>query len=237
MRRLIVGLAALVILFGTAQVHASFWGPSPYLQFPDSPFSGQTFGYFHLEDFEDGLLNTPGVSASAGAPQAPGAFTDSVDADDGLIDGLGIAGRSFYSGFVGQNTPISITFTFEEAILGTLPTHVGIVWTDVGWGSHPTAAKSGDVTFVAADQNNVPFGQIGPVHLGDGDDKGGTAEDRFFGATWAGGIKSFTISMDSGDWETDHLQYGGAVVPEPSTLAIWSLLGLCGFGLYRRRKA
>jgi hypothetical protein len=34
----------------------------------------------------------------------------------------------------------------------------------------------------------------------------------------------------------DNLTFTAATVPEPSTLAIWSLLGLCGFGLSRRRK-
>jgi len=36
-------------------------GPTPYLSFSDSPFSGGSFSWFYLEDFEDRLL-TPGVS-------------------------------------------------------------------------------------------------------------------------------------------------------------------------------
>lgn len=45
---------------------ATFYGPTPYLSFRDSPFSGTNFSYFYLEDFEDGLLNTPGVNVTTG---------------------------------------------------------------------------------------------------------------------------------------------------------------------------
>jgi len=66
--------------------------------------------------------------------------------------------------------------------------------------------------------------------LGDGSAAGGTAEDRFFGAINAGGIQSFQISMgNSTDWEVDHLQFGLAAVPEPSTwlLAMAGVIGMC----------
>jgi hypothetical protein len=38
-------------------------GPSAYSSFADSPFAGGSFSFFHLETFEDHLLNAPGVSA------------------------------------------------------------------------------------------------------------------------------------------------------------------------------
>ena len=37
----------------------TYLGPSAYLQASDSPFSGGSFAYFHLEDFEDNALNSP----------------------------------------------------------------------------------------------------------------------------------------------------------------------------------
>ena len=37
-----------------------------YLSNADSPFRNLNSTYFHLENFEDHLLNTPGVTASAG---------------------------------------------------------------------------------------------------------------------------------------------------------------------------
>src|SRR5690349_19688285 len=93
------GLIAIGLLASSA-IAGSTSGPKPYTSFNDSDLNGVDFsgGYFHLEDFEDEQLNVPGVTASAGAPFAPGSITDSVDADDGTIDGSGTAGFSFFSG-------------------------------------------------------------------------------------------------------------------------------------------
>src|SRR5262245_58046922 len=124
-------LAATVgIVLASTSAKADFLGPTPYLSFADSPFNGGSFSSFFLEDFEDGALNTPGVTASAGwSVLGPGAFTDSVDGDDGAIDGSGTRGHSFFS----NSTQSTLTFTFNAAALGgALPTAVGIVWTDVG---------------------------------------------------------------------------------------------------------
>lgn len=59
-----------------------------------------SFGYFHFETVEDQLLDVPGISASAGGVTSVvfgPSIHDSVDADDGVIDGSGLAGDSFYS--------------------------------------------------------------------------------------------------------------------------------------------
>jgi hypothetical protein len=171
-----------------------FLGPCPYLSFADSPFHGAECTYFHLEDFEDSLLNVPGVTASAGAPTGPGGFTDSVDGDDGAIDGSGTSGHSFFS------SPGSdgVTFTFSTNALGALPTFAGIVWTD----------GAGDTSFEAFDQNGTSLGTNGPVTIADGSIVGETAEDRFFGVVSAAGISAIKISNTSGGIEIDHLQYG-----------------------------
>jgi hypothetical protein len=180
-------------------------GPSPYFSASDSPFAGLSFAYFHLENFEDGALNTPGVTANAGNVLSPGVQTDSVDADDGLINGSGSAGRSLFSG--GQTQVF--TFTFNAAVLGQLPTHVGVVWTDVG-ASTPVQGF-GEVTFEAFNAADVSLGVVGPVSVGDGSPNGATAEDRFFGVVHAAGVRRINIRMAaSTDWEIDHLQYGFA---------------------------
>jgi hypothetical protein len=233
---LIVGAAAvcaLSLLSGAASA-AVFHGPTPYLSFADSPFGSGAFSYFHLENFEGGALNTPGVSTSPGwVVLSPGPQTDSVDSDDGAIDGSGSAGRSLLSG----GTQTSLTFIFAAAALGQLPTHAGIVWTDVGAVSSGRPGF-GDVMFSALDAIGNPLGGIGPILLGDGAVTGGTAEDRFFGVFSAGGISQFTISMsNSVDWEVDHLQYGlqATRVSEPGSLALL-MSGLAGMLTIRRKR-
>lgn len=205
-------IACVVMAAACTCTQASIIGPSSYTSSADSPFFNAGLATFSLEDFEDGLLNTPGVSASAGTPLAFGALRDSVDADDAVIDGSGSAGTSWYS-----NGLRSVSFTFDESVLGALPTHAGIVWTDVGFTD--TLFCIGDVVFEAFDQNGISLGSIGPVTLGDGQADGGSAEDRFFGAVNLGGISSITLSMpQSGDWEMDHLQFGS--VPSPGAVAL-----------------
>jgi len=164
--------------------------PTVYVKRADGPFADLDFtgGYFHHEDFEDGALNAPGVAASAGRISPPGPFTDSVDEDDGVIDGSGRGGHSWVS--PDGQTPV--TFFFSEP----LPTHAGIVWTD---GIDPVTVrvegKSDSMTSTGthADDN---FG-------------GGTGEDRFYGFVDPLGIESITVIGGFGQgWEIDHLQYG-----------------------------
>ncbi|MCB1282454.1 MAG: hypothetical protein KDB18_13110, partial [Salinibacterium sp.] len=106
----------MVAAFAGAAFGQTFLGPSPYLSLADSPWVG--FDGFAFEDFEDGLFNLPGASASAGNPFAPGSSTDSVDGDDGSIDGSGTAGRSFFSG----SGAAGITFTLDADDIGFVPT-------------------------------------------------------------------------------------------------------------------
>jgi hypothetical protein len=229
---LLVPLAVVATALCTSDAKSqTFLGPSPYASFADSPFNSVGFSYFHLEDFEDGSLNTPGVTANAGAVVAPGGSTDSVDGDDGAIDGSGTSGHSFLN-----STSNSITFTFNAATLGSLPTHAGLVWTDVG-NSSPNIGFD-NVTFTATGSGGVNLGSIGPFLLGDGLVTGATAEDRFFGIVFSGGIESITISMtNSQDWEIDHLQYGAAAtVPEPGVLSCLVPATIAGLFIRKRSK-
>lgn len=220
-RSLRVSLVALLAVFGLAAgLRAqTLIGPTPYLSFNDSPFKTLStnggFTYFYLETFEDGLLNTPGVSAVGGAPYGPGGLTDSVDGDDGTIDGSGTNGHSF------AYLASSVTFTFNAATLGSLPTHVGIVWTD-----------GPDPIFEAFDASGASLGTLTGT-FADGSFTGTTAEDRFFGVTNAGGISKISITASS--WEVDHLQYGLAAIPEAATYAALAGVAALGIAAGRRR--
>lgn len=217
-------LSIALAIAGISAVHAQVTidngqgtGPTPYLQTSDSPWLSQIgSANFYLEDFEDGLLNTPGVSSSGAGVIGPGGLTDSVDGDDGSVDGSGSTGRSFLrtSGATG------ITFSFNQAVLGSLPQRAGIVWTD----------GLGLITFEAFDGSEFLLGTITGNHAGS-EVNGQTAEDRFYGWEYAGGIGSIKIKNVTGGIEVDHLQYGA--VPEPATMIA---LGLGLAGIMRKRK-
>lgn len=199
-----IGLVSLLLAFAATPAAAQLIGPTPYLGAADSPFDGMRFSYFHIDDMEDGLLNTPGVMASVGAPYGPTGITDSVDEDDGAIDGSGTGGYSFFS----SDGLGGIRFTFDAVALGRYPTHVGIVWTD----------GTDDIEFEAFDASDMSLGTRTGTHA-DADFNGGTDEDRFYGIVHAGGVKSIVIrnSVPGGGAgiEVDHLQYGAMVeLPE-----------------------
>ena len=118
---------------------------------------------------------------------------DSVDADDGAIDGSGLAGDDWFSGC----GSCGVTFHFDDGALGDLPTYAGMVWTD----------GAGTITFEAFDENGVSLGKIFGNDA-DGSFNGETAEDRFFGVFNSGGISAIKLSNASGGIELDHVQYG-----------------------------
>ena len=203
------GAALLLLATIDVAVAQTFIGPTPYLSRNDSPFAASILsGNTYLETFESGALTTPGVSISAGTVIGPSGITDSVDADDGAIDGSGTGGHSLFSG----SGATGITFTFDPVVLGHLPTQVGIVWTD----------GAGTTLFEAFGPGGVPLGSIGPSAIADGSISGTTAEDNFFGVINAGGIESIRISNTAGGIEVDHLQYGifGLAPPVASVVAV-----------------
>lgn len=227
-------LAALVVasLVGGVASQASAqvveYGPSEYFQFSDSPFSG--LNNMTLEDFEDGLLNVPGVTASTGSIVNPGAITDSVDGDDGVLDGSGTGGHSWFgSGTAG------FSFTFDNPV-----THAGIVWTD--------GLTVNKINFQAFDALDQMIAEIVLDNHGGGGFAGDTTEDRFFGVSSPDGIKRIFINnvqpsqggASGGGIEVDHLQFGtpdddrpDIEIPEPTSAM---LLGLGGIALLRRRR-
>lgn len=199
-----------------------YLGPIPYLSAADSPFdlgSG-----FCLEDFEDGLFDVPGASGD-GTVLDPGGLTDSVDADDGTIDGFGTLGHSYFGG----SGPAGITITFDPVALGgSLPTAAGMVWTDGG----------GTISFEAFDADGVSLGVYGPFDHADASNSGTTGEDRFYGVTNAGGISAIKLTNTSGGIEVDHVQYDGGcagtatttttTTPTSSTTTSTTLAGCAG---------
>lgn len=221
--------AALVWAATCGPAAAGFMGPYPYLGFGDSPFVSTPLAWFHLENFEDGALNTPGVTLDNGVITGNTPTSDSVDEDDGFLDGLGSAGWSLTSA-ADEDGVNSFMFRFQPAVLGTYPTHVGIVFTD--------GAPNGFFTFEPFDQNGASLGSLN-AFVGDDSFNGTTAEDTFFGAVHAEGISRMFIT-DNGnsfDVELDHLQYGSPV-PEPSPLffALAAACGAAAVGLARRRR-
>lgn len=195
---------------------AIFWGPTLYLSSSDIPAGFYLGGTpLLLDNLEDGSLDAS-ISASDGSVYGPTGIADSVDADDGNIDGYGTAGRSWFSG--------TVTFTYAGS--GPLPTAFGVVWTD----------GSGTITFSATDALGQSLGSQSFTGIPDNTFGGTTGDDRFFGVQFAGGIKSITIGTGGGI-EVDHIQYGQMVssVPEPSSALMLSL-GLLGLIRYRRER-
>lgn len=184
--------------------------PSPYLDAVDSPFCALAFpSYFHRATFEGDAGLPLGVTSAFGEPfPTPGTHasnTDSVDGDDGYPDGgapdSGSAHpcfmcRSFFNGSGAQG----VDFTFDEAVLGALPTHAGLVWTD--------GAGNVTVAFTAYGADGGVIDTQVVTGIGDPANTGATAEDRFFGAVYPSGIKRITLKHTSGGIEIDHLQFG-----------------------------
>jgi hypothetical protein len=227
---LTVGFAVLVVLVGrvvtSTSSAATLFGPTPYLSEADSPFD-LSQPSFWLEDFEDGLLNTPGVTHINGAVRGPSGLTDSVDGDTGAIDGNGNDAHSFLV----RPGSLGVTFLFDAQALSGLPMYVGIVSTD-GHGLDGNPANT--VEFF--DENGLSIATLDdPIQ---NQDVNTTDDDRFLGIFHSGGISKIRVSnLGTGNrgLEVDHLQYG-APVPEPSTLVLLSMgtLALLAYAWRRR---
>lgn len=182
-------MPSVLLLWSTAAAGATFFGPVPYRAASDTP-AGFATGPSCIEDFEDGEADPRLLFPLPGSIIGPGGLTDSVDADDGVIDGSGTFGHSFF-----RSPPAEIAFAEP------LPTFAGLVWTDGGAGTA--------VSFEAFGADGASLGVIGPFTLGDASNTGDTAEDRFFGVREAAGISALRITHSSGGLELDHIQFSG----------------------------
>ncbi len=215
------GLCAVVMAgLAAASSAQTFIGPSDsaYLSRADSPWDTFAPG-FTLLTFEDTQALPIGVGAN-GTVGHFGGLTDSVDADDGLIDGSGVSnGFLAHSMFSGDGAS-GITITFDKVLLSELPQRVGLAWTD-GFGT---------ITFEAFDADGNSLGTTSGQHSDDGFGST-TGEDRFYGIEFAGGVSKVNIRNSSGGIEIDHIQYGP--VPAPGAVTV---IGLAGLVAGRRRR-
>lgn len=198
----------------------TFYGPTPYLQASDSPFFGMSG--WQLEDAEDMSYDIPHstIDFIAWSSAFGTSLIDSVDKDDGEINGVGNAGPLGPGDAFWSSGAITVTFGLNGV---PLPTHAGLVWTDGG----------GLITFEAFGPDDVSLGTTTGEHA-DGDFFGGTAEDRFYGVSYSGGIKKIRISNPNGGIEVDHIQV--AAVPEPTSMVGMAIAGV-GMLARRRRRA
>ena len=219
-------------------VAATLLGPTPYAGPSDSPFDLSNLGTdVFLEDFEDGLVNTPGVITSGLHAVGPVVlFVDdetraenpsfllgnSVDADDGQVDGVDRGGHFLIeTSLCALACSSFIRFEFDEEALGFLPTGVGLVWTAAMDGRFPPLA-----TLSGFDLNDIAVGSVDSTRVYE---RGGsvTLDDQFLGIIHAPGIRTvkFTVVADTdGHIAIDHLQYGLVLIPEPRSIR----LGLFG---------
>lgn len=212
----LVGVALLVA--GPAIAQTTYYGPLPYTSSADVPAGMYAGSPTFIEDFEDGtldggILSTPMLMA--GGARLGSSFgeagIDSVDADDGLINGASSDG----GGNFGESwwVPMgSVRYTFTTPV-----TAAGVVWTD----------GDGDLSFEAFGPGGVSLGVHGPFSgIPDGNFLGGTAEDTFFGVTDPGGIVEIVLSSSVLlGLESDHVQYGVAAAPAAPipTASEWAL--------------
>ena len=181
-----LSLLAASSILTPASIAQTFLGPDPYLSEADKP-AGFLMGSHVVETFEDLSLDY-GLTVNIGAPIPPSPNVDSVDGDDGVIDGSGNGGASFF-GFG------PVTFTFPAPVK-----EAGIVWTD--------AAAFASVTFEAFGPGMVSLGVHGPFMHADGSNGGETAEDRFYGIQDPNGIVAIEIRCGGNQsFEVDHVQF------------------------------
>jgi hypothetical protein len=226
----IVAVSALWLVLDAptlCRAGVTFLGPTPYLSKADSPFPVDGSNpNFLLEDFEDGSFIAPGIVLPSD-PNARGVvlsagqlLTNSVDADDGQIDGMGRNGRALMSSVYTTNLvdPPTInsyiSLLFDVGQLGFLPTAFGFVWT--------YGRQNSVVRMDVFDGNANEIGYSTFVGIGNGTDND-TLDDRFLGVRSSEGIGGvlITSSYPGDPWffEIDHVQYG-LQVPEPLTISM-----------------
>jgi len=196
------------------------YGPTRYLQTSDSPwYQGIQNGTIYLEDFKDGLLNSPFVSAN-GRIRGPG-DRRSVDADDGVLDGRGENGGTWSAG---DGEILELSFDPNEE--NSLPAYVGIVMTKTARAFERISVS----TLGEANLTRLHFDLTPLFKKSNANFVFDSSEAQFVGFYAPEGIIS--VTFESARF-FDHLQYGYAV-PEPGG----AMLACVGFTLlvaHRRR--
>jgi hypothetical protein len=195
----------LAVACSAAELGAANVGPArPYTSVAD----GESFwqGMPHeLEDFESPESLAPdflidcGWRVGADFLSSDGVpIADSVDADDGRIDGKGGQGSAWYC------PETALTVAFLQPVQ-----QASLVWTD----GDP---QSTNVMVELMGVDGRLLAALDAGNLADDFLSGTTAEDRFIGFTSEVPIGSVSVKSIGGrGLEIDHLAY--AVVPEPTT--------------------
>lgn len=241
LRKLLATTFVTFLIPFSAQAATVPFGPTPYLQ-ADSASQDTPAGFFDfstpgfktawIEDFEpDNVTTAPdpfltfSVDKGTGAILPPNSLspsgsgsvvTDSVDGDDGAVDGSGTGGSSWFAD--GSN---EITISFMNGVRAA-----GLVFTDGD-------SSSTKITLEAFDTLGASLGLIDAGDLAGPFNTGQTDEDRFLGFTDdMTAIGSIKLVMTGGDGiEIDHVHWQEpAMVPEPGAqfLALFAMLGLIG---------
>jgi hypothetical protein len=216
--------------------------PTPYSSLQDSTFDltdlGSTFFVENMEQgitIKSGALYAPasGLVVLNATIRPPGSLTDSVDADDGVIDGRGNDGNSVVP--VTYTVFPTLPFTFQsipEFLLFGVP-HVnafGFVWTD--------GFQDSEITLGVSQQGGCRY-----QNLMDTTFSGETAEDRFVGLIADEPFNRVTVlSLARGDganvqqrFEFDHVQFGLQAVPEPALHRLTGILMIIIITVWRVR--
>jgi hypothetical protein len=185
-------------------------GPRPYQQRAQSPFSPDASSEFFFEDFEtyvaDGVVPILPHATTNGRIRAHKEIVDSVDSDDGLVDGRcqrADAGpdAGWCVSFVNAQGGPGVSIEFDP---DHLPQFAGLAWTD----------GNGFVAFEAFGAGGCLIGKLGPFSPDGGFvmpkyHTGQTMEDQLFWAVDVEGISKIHLwGGNDGAIETDHLQYG-----------------------------
>lgn len=229
-------LSVVALLAEPFAANATLVGPIPYRCFADYPSVRAAFSAFPLENFENDAPGEPAaIVMPFGTPYASNG--NPFDPDAGIGHAMEDAPATGHTWFASSEA--SLTFTFSTALLGSLPTDAGLLWTDVGLANVRSGSDS--VLFEAFDAAHNLLGVIGPSSLGDGLFAGQTAEDRFFGVTSPGGISSIRITSlsstepDTDDFERDAMKAMGAGRDsEPPTFLALLIVGRAGIRFKRR---
>lgn len=183
---------------------------SPYLSEADNPFD--LSGDMQLENFE-GVLSvmTPGLFILGPGLEwlEPGPETNSVDGDDGIIDGIG-DGRSMET----TNGQIALLFTVD------FPTQVGFAIT-YGLQNLTQIDIFGPTNNLVGSRLYLdPFSE--PSY--------GTLDDVFLGFIYEEGISHIAIHQEVTEgFQIDHVTFG---IPEPASLTLL----LSGAAVIMRRR-
>ncbi len=178
-----------------------------------------------VEGVAEGFVETGGPERLHGALGGTDAREDNAFGRSDSLgirgdDGFGTDGHDYWAFADPKDGPFA-RFEFDPKALGALPRSVGIVWTD--------GNVDAITIFEAFGPDGRSLGTMEFFALDDGHGQGQTAEDRFMGAIYKGGISAIEVRADLGRIELDHVQYGN-LVPAPGALGLLSLAGL-----FRRR--